>query len=723
MRWVSTLPKPVAGETGRPAAEPSGILDVIRVFDQRHRAVLAKLARAIEPHIDGVLTGFYSTLSRNPELARILANGPGLHALKNAQRAHWKILLTGDMSEELLERGRRIGAAHVRAGLSPQAYIASCAHLFVAFLKVALPDQPSAVETATALARVTFADMELALSAFLNVAEHDTRRREAQAFADSIEQEMKHATEVATTEAAGLMDLVTEMNRAIGEVRHGVAMVESGSTATSSGIGTVVAAITEIQAVSREVGRQANDASDLAHEAVRKAAAAGECMGRLAQAAARIADVVNLIEGVARQTNLLSLNATIEAARAGESGKGFAVVANEVRALSQRTAQANQDISKEIVEITQATQAAVAVMHEISQSIHRINDVAAGVADNASNQDRTLEQVAKSAGAASSGAGELRSSISPFNDGVAEVSRVAQSVGHYSKQVVAMFDHLQKRLSVTVRAFADIDRRRHVRYPVRIPVEVGANGTQRPAVILELSEGGCVIGNYDGQLPEGTTIELKALDIGRLNGRVEGHHGLGMRVRFLDVAGYDRVGLVACIAKIMKGEQRLKDYLAERRDLVERAIEHGIKDGRISMADVFDVAYQPIGGSNPPQFRSRSLAFLESILPPIQEPPLAFDPSVVFCAAVDRNAYLPVHNVKYSKPQGPDPVWNDANCRNRRIFDDRAGLSAARNFKEFLVQTYPRELGGGRVVLIKDISTPIMIQGRHWGALRMGVTV
>ena len=65
-----------------------------------------------------------------------------------------------------------------------------------------------------------------------------------------------------------------------------------------------------------------------------------------------------------------------------------------------------------------------------------------------------------------------------------------------------------------------------------------------------------------------------------------------------------------------------------------------------------------------------------------------------------------------------DPVWNAANCRNRRIFDDRAGLSAARNVRPFLIQTYARDLGGGRTVMMKEIDAPIRVFGRHWGGFR-----
>ncbi len=62
---------------------------------------------------------------------------------------------------------------------------------------------------------------------------------------------------------------------------------------------------------------------------------------------------------------------------------------------------------------------------------------------------------------------------------------------------------------------------------------------------------------------------------------------------------------------------------------------------------------------------------------------------------MDRNGYLPTHNVKFSKPQGNDPVWNTANSRNRRIFDDRVGLGAGQSTAPFLMQIYRRDMGGG----------------------------
>ena len=71
------------------------------------------------------------------------------------------------------------------------------------------------------------------------------------------------------------------------------------------------------------------------------------------------------------------------------------------------------------------------------------------------------------------------------------------------------------------------------------------------------------------------------------------------------------------------------------------------------------------------------------------------------------------------KPPKPgDLAWNTANCRNRRIFDDRAGLSAARNVRPYLIQSYPRDMGNGVVIMMREIDAPVRVFGKHWGGFR-----
>jgi methyl-accepting chemotaxis protein len=162
------------------------------------------------------------------------------------------------------------------------------------------------------------------------------------------------------------------------------------------------------------------------------------------------------------------------------------------------------------------------------------------------------------------------------------------------------------------------------------------------------------------------------------------------------------------------------DSAAKIGALFELALERG----EITLADLFDERYEPVKGTDPQQVTTKFTQLTDRLLPPILEAALDVDPRIVFCAAIDRNGYLPTHNKKFSQPQRPgDPVWNAGNCRNRRIFNDRVGLKAGRSEKPFVVQTYRRDMGGGTFALMKDASAPVIVKGRHWGGVRCGYKV
>ncbi len=167
------------------------------------------------------------------------------------------------------------------------------------------------------------------------------------------------------------------------------------------------------------------------------------------------------------------------------------------------------------------------------------------------------------------------------------------------------------------------------------------------------------------------------------------------------------------------GDTPYIEAVIEAASRIGRLFESALAAGEISTQDLFDTDYRPIAGTQPQQVMARFVSLTDRLLPPIQEQMLQFSDKVVFCAAVDRNGYLPTHNRKFSQAQGADPVWNAAHCRNRRIFNDRTGLAAGRNTHRFLLQTYRRDMGGGNFKLMKDLSAPIVVSGRHWGGLRL----
>jgi methyl-accepting chemotaxis protein len=95
--------------------------------------------------------------------------------------------------------------------------------------------------------------------------------------------------------------------------------------------------------------------------------------------------------------------------------------------------------------------------------------------------------------------------------------------------------------------------------------------------------------------------------------------------------------------------------------------------------------------------------------------------NVTVCAAIDRNGYLPVHRPSQSKPQRPGEIaWNETNSRNRRIYDDPDRLAAARSTRPYLIQEYLIEHS---TTMVRSISAPIRVFGKHWGAARINYKI
>ena len=204
-------------------------------------------------------------------------------------------------------------------------------------------------------------------------------------------------------------------------------------------------------------------------------------------------------------------------------------------------------------------------------------------------------------------------------------------------------------------------------------------------------------------------VDLSSTDLKLADGKV---------AKLLDVSE----DLIAMIADsgVETSDAPLIRVVTETAKTISAAFDAAVARGEIRLEQLMDEKYREIPGSDPKQFLTDYVEFTDRLLPAIQDPIQKSDSRIVFCVAWARGGYLPTHNPNYRLPQGPDPVWNNANSRNRRLFIDRAVKKVAANTKPFLLQTYRRDMGGGNFVLMKDLSSPIFVQGRHWGAFRMG---
>jgi methyl-accepting chemotaxis protein len=207
-------------------------------------------------------------------------------------------------------------------------------------------------------------------------------------------------------------------------------VVAAASEEASTNVQSVASATEEMASSVNEISRPVQDSARIAGAAVEQAQKTNDRVSELAKAAARIGDVVELINTIAGQTNLLALNATIEAARAGEAGRGFAVVASEVKALAEQTAKATGEIGQQISGIQAATQESVGAIKEIGDTIGRMSEIASAIASAIEEQGAATQEIARNVQQAASGTQQVSSNI-------ADVQRGASETGSASAQVLS----------------------------------------------------------------------------------------------------------------------------------------------------------------------------------------------------------------------------------------------------------------------------------------------
>jgi methyl-accepting chemotaxis protein len=495
----------------------------------------------------------------------------------------------------------------------------------------------------------------------------------------------------------------------------------TGRTSAAQSTATIFSRVADkVTHSARGIGTQVRDASKLADQAAAAAREASANVDRLRESSAAIGNVVNLIAQIARQTTLLALNSTIEAARAGTAGRGFAVVATEVKALAVQTQNATEEITRKIDALQKDAAGSVDAVHRISQAIEAIRPVFENVNGAVAEQNETTGEMSANVATASNFIISVGDSAVEIDSATKEAEAHGESVAKAGKAVTLFAQKLKSRCAVLLRQGDREDPRKRERLPCNLKIEIQtARGLTTAAVYEIAMEGLLICGPEADRLPLNQSLDATVESIGACRIRIGEHSKAGALARF------DRMD--ATLSELI--EDKLWSIRDENTEFVTRAMQAGTAltkifeeaaaSGTISVDDMFDADYVEIPGTNPLQHRTRILSWADRALPPFQEALLAKDPRMVFCAMIDRNGYLPVHNKIYSHPQRPgDIAWNTANSRNRRIFNDPAGLAAGRNLRSYLIQSYARDMGNGKSIMMREIDVPIRVNGRHWGGFR-----
>jgi len=280
------------------------------------------------------------------------------------------------------------------------------------------------------------------------------RRADMTRLADGFEDAVGEIVETVSSASTELEASAAALTSTAGRSQELTTMVAVASEEATTNVQSVASATEEMASSVNEIGRQVQESARMANEAVDQARITNNRVSELSKAAARIGDVVELINTIAGQTNLLALNATIEAARAGEAGRGFAVVASEVKALAEQTAKATGEIGQQISGIQAATQESVNAIKEISGSIEKLSEISSAIAAAVEEQGAATQEISRNVLRAAQGTQQVSSNI-------VDVQRGASETGSASSQVLSSAKSLSVesyRLKIEVGKFLDAVR-------------------------------------------------------------------------------------------------------------------------------------------------------------------------------------------------------------------------------------------------------------------------
>lgn len=546
-------------------------------------------------------------------------------------------------------------------------------------------------------------------------------KREMLVLTETLENEVRETVGDISTQATKLSENAAHLTQVAVNLGSMAREVSTLVDATNRSVETVASATEELEASSRAISSQIDNSSKLAATAREGAEKANHQVTGLAETAGSIGNVVTMIQDIAARTRMLALNATIEAARAGELGRGFAVVADEVKSLARQTEEGIGEVSTQAEEITRSTGQAVDVVDSVATGIRDIDAVTIEVARAAEEQRAATAEIMQSASQAAQSTRSVAENVERMLEGVEATGTTAKQVNELSALVNRDIGALQQRLYVILRSSVGGNRRGAPRRTAAIAFKGEFGGQAVTGFTGDVSTSGVLVvadGNVTLKPGEGS-CELK--DVGRFRAKLISQDPLGIHIQFIEPSADALAALQRKLEAVGKEDQPFMELAANVAKQAAEALSKAIETRQISLDDLFDSEYEPIVGTDPQQVMSKHTLLVERLFPPLIEAPLGHDPKIVFCCVTDRKGHIAAHNKKYSHPQKPgETVWNTANARNRRVFTDRAGTLAGRA-TNLLVQTYARDMGGGKFVVLKEIDAPIKIGDRHWGAVRMAL--
>ena len=456
---------------------------------------------------------------------------------------------------------------------------------------------------------------------------------------------------------------------------------------------------------------------------------AASCNLFLAKQREVIANVQTMTVGIALEAAKSMKNIKDSAASTQQQDQ----LAQTVVATSNNTTQGINQVSRRTQDISLTTQqnltmarASYAELQEVSDRIHAIstriasfNETVAGLNQRSASIKSIVDLIkeiasqtnllALNAAIEAARAGETGRGFAVVAD---EVRKLAEKVGVATDDISHNIDNMLAQVAETL---TETNLITHDAQHTRTVVETASSQFARMMTDFEATA--------TALTGIATTLEEFTAANNRVNTNVSEIHGLSLAVNermtrsaqsSQDLSrAAEQVQTLIGRFTVGQGDLDANIQLAGRiRDQVQSRIEAILRTG----VNVFDQQYKPVPGSKPPKYSTSWDRPFEQALQPLFDELAKGAVGGKFSLAVDTNGYGATHNSWYSKPATGDAAIDLVNSRDKRIFNDPAGLRAARNTQRFLLQTYARDTGE----IMTELDVPIMVDGRHWGGLRLG---
>jgi methyl-accepting chemotaxis protein len=296
-------------------------------------------------------------------------------------------------------------------------------------------------------------------------------------------------------EFATLRGVSVALSDIASQAAEGANSAQDASIDSSTNVQSVAKAAGELTMASREISEQVHRTSESVTRANEVARATDQDVSSLADLADRIGAIVDIISGIAEQTNMLALNATIEAARAGDAGRSFAVVAAEVKTLAGQTAKATDEISAQIRAIQSATQTAVLSIRTITGNVSEIEGRTTAIAAAVEEQEASTHEISKSIALASDGSQRVTDNVSSVSGAVEQTSKEAQRMQVSTDELMKVAGNLTRTVEEFLRNVTDDvqERRTATRHASRQAVVVEKSGRRLPTRLADVSSTGVKI--------------------------------------------------------------------------------------------------------------------------------------------------------------------------------------------------------------------------------------